>query len=92
MVKCSGAGSLTTPGEVMDQVENTAMHCWDNAVAELFFKTIKTELIYQNTFYTRDQARQQIFEYIESCYNGIRRHSTLGYKTPVQYERLNNVA
>lgn len=66
--------------------------CWDNAVAESFFKTIKTELIYQNTFFTRDQARQQIFEYIESYYNGIRRHSTLGYKTPIQYERLKNVA
>ncbi|MFC1614803.1 IS3 family transposase [Gemmatimonadota bacterium] len=55
-------------------------------------KSIKTELIYQNTFFTRDQARQQIFEYIESYYNGIRRHSTLGYKTPVQHERLKNVA
>ena len=66
--------------------------CWDNAVAESFFKIIKTELIYQNTFFTRDQARQQIFEYIESYYNGIRRHSTLGYKTPAQYERLKKVA
>ena len=66
--------------------------CWDNAVAESFFKTIKTELIYQNTFFTRAQARKQIFEYIESYYNGIRRHSTLGYKTPVQYERLQNAA
>ena len=66
--------------------------CWDNAVAESFFKTIKTELIYQNTFFTRDQAKKEIFEYIESYYNGIRRHSTLGYKTPVQYERLKNVA
>lgn len=66
--------------------------CWDNAVAESFFKTIKTELIYQNTFFTRDQAKKEIFEYIESYYNGIRRHSTLGYKTPIQYERLKNVA
>ncbi len=66
--------------------------CWDNAVAESFFKTIKTELIYQNTFFTRDQAKKEIFEYIESYYNGIRRHSTLGYKTPIQYERLKHVA
>lgn len=66
--------------------------CWDNAVAESFFKTIKTELIYQNTFFTRDQAKMEIFEYIESYYNGIRRHSTLGYKTPIQYEQLKNVA
>jgi transposase InsO family protein len=66
--------------------------CWDNAVAESFFKTIKTELIYQNTFFTRDQAKKDIFEYIESYYNGIRKHSTLGYKTPIQYERLKNVA
>jgi transposase InsO family protein len=61
-------------------------------VAESFFKTIKTEMIYQNSFFTRDQAKLQIFEYIESYYNGIRRHSTLGYKTPVQYERLKYVA
>jgi len=66
--------------------------CWDNAVAESFFKTIKTELVYQNTFITRDQAKKEIFEYIESYYNGIRRHSTLGYKTPIQYEQLKNVA
>jgi putative transposase len=66
--------------------------CWDNAVAESFFKTIKTELIYQNTYFTRDQAKKEIFEYIESYYNGIRRHSTLGYKTPTQYERLKYVA
>lgn len=45
-------------------------NCWDNAVAESFFKTIKTELIYQNHFLTRKQAELAIFEYIETFYNG----------------------
>ena len=42
--------------------------------------------------FSRDQAKKETFEYIRSYYNGIRRHSTLGYKTPIQYERLKNVA
>jgi putative transposase len=60
--------------------------CWDNAVAESFFGSFKTELVYQETFLTRDQAEREIFEYVESYYNSIRRHSTLGYKTPTEYE------
>jgi transposase InsO family protein len=62
-------------------------NCWDNAVAESFFSTLKTELVYQNDFATRQQARSVLFEYIEVFYNRQRRHSTLGYLSPVEYER-----
>jgi transposase InsO family protein len=62
-------------------------NCWDNAVAESFFSTLKTELVYLTHFTTRQQARSEIFEYIEVFYNRQRRHSTLGYLSPVEYER-----
>jgi len=61
--------------------------CWDNAVAESFFATVETELILEADWPTRDVARQAIFAYIETWYNRERRHSTLGYRSPVQYER-----
>jgi hypothetical protein len=60
--------------------------CWDNAVAESFFSTLKAELVYRTDFVTRSQARTSIFEYIEAFYNGRRRHSFPGYVTPVEYE------
>ena len=66
--------------------------CWDNAVAESFFGIFKRELVYQNNYLTRDQAERDIFEYIESYYNSLRRHSTLGYKTPTEYERNSKAA
>jgi transposase InsO family protein len=62
--------------------------CWDNAVAESFFKTIKSELIYQNRFKTWRQARIAIFEYIEIWYNRKRKHSALGYLSPEEYGNL----
>ena len=63
-------------------------NCWDNAVAESFFKTMKTEMVYHHQFTTKQQARLAVFEYIESFYNRKRRHSKLGYLTPCQYENL----
>jgi putative transposase len=63
-------------------------NCWDNAVAESFFKTIKTELIYHRKFVTRQKARLAIFEYIEGWYNRKRRHSALDYHTPYHLESL----
>lgn len=60
---------------------------WDNAPAESFFHTLKTELIYQRRFATREQAQQEIFEYIEVFYNRQRKHSTLGYRTPIEFEQ-----
>lgn len=61
-------------------------NCYDNAVAESFFKTLKTELVYHERYMTRAQARNSIFEYIEVFYNRIRKHSALGYLSPDQYE------
>ncbi|MCK8826064.1 IS3 family transposase [Fuchsiella alkaliacetigena] len=60
--------------------------CWDNAVAESFFGTLKTELVYHNKYQTRRQAKQNIFRYIKIFYNRNRLHSTLDYKSPEEYE------
>ena len=61
-------------------------NCWDNAVAESFFATLEWELIDRRNWRTRDDARHAIFAYIETWYNRRRRHSTLGYLSPAQYE------
>jgi len=61
-------------------------NCWDNAVAESFFATLKVELVYQTQWYSRAQARTAIFEYIELFYNRERRHSAIGYRSPNQFE------
>jgi putative transposase len=61
-------------------------NCWDNAVAESFFGTLKTELIHPRIFSTRTLARTVIAEWIEVFYNRQRRHSTIGYLSPVQFE------
>jgi putative transposase len=63
-------------------------NCWDNAVAESFFKTLKTELVYHRKFATRKEASLVVFEYIEVWYNRKRRHSALGYHTPCHFENL----
>ena len=62
-------------------------NCYDNSITETFFHTLKTELIYFERYRTRAEARQSIFEYIEVFYNRIRRHSSLGYLSPVDFER-----
>jgi len=62
--------------------------CWDNAVMESFYRTLKVELIYQNKYETRRQAQRDIFEYIEVFYNRERLHSSLGYCSPEEYESL----
>ncbi|MNY80702.1 hypothetical protein D3C86_2218790 [compost metagenome] len=59
-------------------------NCWDNAVAESFFSTLKTEL--SSGFKTHQDARRAIFEYIEVFYNRKRRHSSIGYLTPNEFE------
>lgn len=60
--------------------------CWDNAVAESFFSTLKAELVHRTDYVSRSQARASVFEYIEGFYNGRRRHSALGYLSPVEHE------
>jgi len=66
--------------------------CWDNAVAESFFATLKTELIHLCRFQTRREARTAIFDYIEVFYNRVRRHSSLDYQSPLQYEQQHYAA
>jgi len=61
-------------------------NCWDNACVESFFKTVKNEMQNDARFKTRDEARAQLFDYIEVFYNRQRLHSTLGYKSPAQFE------
>ncbi len=61
-------------------------NCWDNAVAESFFKSLKNELVYQTVFYTKKQAKQEIFKYIELFYNRVRSHSYLNGLSPVEFE------
>ena len=60
--------------------------CWDNAVAESFFSTLKAALVHRTDYVSRSQARASVFEYIEAFYNGRRRHSALGYLSPVEHE------
>jgi transposase InsO family protein len=61
-------------------------NCWDNAVAESFFATLKTELVYRQRWTSRLELRSAVFEYIEVFYNRRRLHSSLGYKTPAEVE------
>jgi putative transposase len=67
-------------------------NCYDNAPMESFFGTFKTELTFHCDYATRNEARLDIFEYIEVFYNRKRRHSALGYKSPAKYETLSLVA
>jgi len=66
-------------------------NCWDNAVAESFFKTLKNDLVYQTYFYTKNQAKREIFEYIEFHYNRVRSHSYLGNLSPCRFEEINEM-
>jgi len=61
--------------------------CWDNAVAESFFHTLKVELVNRKKFSTRNEAKRKIFKYVEMYYNRKRAHSTLGYLSPFEFER-----
>jgi transposase InsO family protein len=67
--------------------------CWDNAPVESFFATLKTELVseFNGCFQSRQQARQEVGHYIESYYNHYRRHSALGYLSPVNFEKQHSL-
>ena len=67
-------------------------NCWDNSVSESFFHTLKTELTYHQTYVSREDAKQSIFEYIEVFYNRERLHSANGYKSPVDFELQHKAA
>jgi transposase InsO family protein len=81
---------LTTHG-MIPSMSRTG-NCWDNACVESFFGTLKRELVYHRHYATREEATQDIFEYIEVFYNQRRRHSTLDYDSPVEYEARTAVA
>jgi putative transposase len=90
----SDRGCQYTSGEYRDALAQLGVevsmsrtgNCWDNAVAESFFATMKTELFYRRSWATTAELRSALFEYIEVFYNRKRLHSSLGYKTPAQTE------
>jgi putative transposase len=65
---------------------------WDNAAMESFFSSLKTERTARKTYRTRDQAKADVFDYIERFYNAKRRHSTLGYLSPMEFEKQGSLA
>jgi transposase InsO family protein len=79
----SGGGSR---GGKVESIQFGNGDCWDNAVMESFWATLKTELVSHERYATRKQARASIFEYIEVFYNRQRLHSLLGYKCPETFE------
>lgn len=78
---------LISKNKFITQSMSRKGNCWDNAVAESFFKTLKTEWVNHQRFISRKQARLAVFEYIETWYNTKRRHSSLGYLSPSDYEK-----
>ena len=67
-------------------------NCWDNAVAESFFGTIEQELVPSEPWSDLQQARKAVGHYIHKYYNSVRRHSTLGFKSPVEFENTNQAS
>jgi transposase InsO family protein len=90
----SDQGSTYASNDYQEQLQDNELRCsmarkgecLDNAVAESFFGTLKNELVYHEDYHSRAKARQSIFEYIEVFYNRQRRHASLNYLTPVDYE------
>ena len=67
-------------------------NCYDNAVAESFFSSLKHEIVHHRNYQTRDEARAEIFEYIDLFYNRQRLHQSLNYQTPMKYKSEKVVA
>ncbi len=82
---------LLNKNQCLQSMSSTG-NCYDNAVTESFFHTLKTELVYHEKYETKDQARKSIFYYIEFFYNRKRIHSTLGGVSPYQFEQIKIVA
>ena len=80
-----GFGQECTKAGISRAMGSTGV-CWDNAVAETFFATLKKEMVYRRSWPTRRELIGEIFEYIEAFYNRLRRHSTLGMLSPVEFE------
>jgi transposase InsO family protein len=75
----------------MKQSMGSTGNCYDNAMAESFFATLKKAHVFSERFKTREEARRRIFEYVEVFYNRVRRHSSLGYKSPVAFEQQHSL-
>jgi transposase InsO family protein len=86
---CNAFTKIMKANSMVVQSMSRKGNCWDNAVAESFFKTIKVEWIYRHSFTNQEQAQLSIFEWIESWYNRRRRHSALDYQTIEEFERNN---
>jgi len=94
LVHHSDQGILYSSGSYLALLKKYAMlrsmsgkgNCYDNAVAESFFSSLKNEIIHHRDYHTRDEARAEIFEYIEMFYNRKRLHQSLNYQTPMQYK------
>ena len=89
---CSHAFGKLIQTHQLTQSMSRRGNCWDNAVAESFFATLKKAVIYGQPLQSRQQTRQTIFEFIEAYYNRIRRHSHNGWLSPVQFEAAYNQA
>ncbi len=87
---CTEFRELLLKSQIVTQSMSRKGNCWDNAVAESFFKTLKTEWVYRNKYVSRKQASVSVFEYIETWYNTQRRHSSLNYLSPNEYGELLN--
>lgn len=88
---CEDFRELISNHQILQSMSGTG-DCYDNAVTESFFATLKKELVYRRKYKTRWQARQSIFQYIETFYNRIRKHSTLGNLSPVQFKESRRAA
>ena len=94
----SDRGSQYTSQAYQRRLEQAGMHvsmsrkgnCWDNAAMESFFGTVKDECVGSTIYSSHDEARLALFTYIEKYYNRLRRHSTLGYVSPFNYEQIVN--
>jgi len=86
---CNEFAKILKANKLITRSMSRRGNCWDNAVAESFFKTIKVEWIYSKNYVNQEQAQLSIFEWIESWYNRRRRHSALGYKTMEEFEKIN---
>ncbi len=87
---CTKFTNILNANKLVQRSMSRKGNCWDNAVAESFFKTIKVESVYNEIYQNHDQAKLSLFKWIETWYNRKRRHSALGYKTIEEFEILNN--
>ena len=86
---CDEFSEVIVENKILQSISRKA-NCWDNAVVESFFHSFKVEAIHGERFRSRSELEYEVFDYIERFYNTWRRHSTLGYQSPMNYEKLTN--